>query len=157
MQNMSQPPAYQGPPGDAAYQTDKIIGIIIMVLALCGVAASGLVVLAGTAVGALGAGAAASNQNAAGAAAAGAAGGMIMLFGVLLIILSLANFAVGYGVMKSLRWGFTLGLVVCALRILVGLGMLGRGGFGVIGWIIDIGLAVYFFMRFTGRLGPALT
>src|SRR5437588_641466 len=139
MQDMSQPPSYQGPAA-GAYQTDKVLGIIIMVLSVCGVIGGGMAFLGGGLLAAGGATAAAgtAGSNAAGSAAlAGAGGAFLMIISVVLIISSLIGFAVGYGIMKSLRWGFLVGAIVYGLNTLLQLfGLSHPTAGGVLGLLI---------------------
>jgi len=156
MQNMSQPPAYQGPPADSTYATDKVLGIIIMILSGCFVVLGGLGFLGGGFLAAGGAAGAASagGTNAAGtAAAAGVGGAAIMIASAVLVIVALIGFAVGYGIMKSLRWGFLVGAVLYGLNALYNLSQMGHAN-GILGLLISAGLCVYCIMRLTGNLGP---
>lgn len=137
----------------APYQTDKVIGIIIMVLAICGAILSGIVVLGGGVLAAAG-GAAATNANTDAAKAAGMGGGLLMILGVVMLISCLVSLAVGYGIMKSLRWGFMLGAVVYGIQVILNIFSLARGGTAVIGLVIAIALLVYCVMRLTGKTGP---
>ena len=155
--DMSQPPQPTYQPGGQQYQTDKVLGIIIMVLSACG-AIGGIMGLAGGGLlAAAGAGAAGQAGNAQGAAVAAAGGGILMLLSVFLIIQSVLGFAIGYGIMKSLRWGFLIGTIVYGIGLLIQIvGVTKSGAQGLIGLVIGALLFGYCFMRLTGRTGPPL-
>lgn len=139
-------------------QTDKTLGIVIMVFsAVCGIcpglAAFGL----GGALGALG-GAAAStaggSEGAAGAAAAAVGGGMIMVIGVGAMLSGGLGLAGGYGMMKALKWGFTLVLVSSIINLLVNLAsMIGGNFLAIIGLGVSGFIAYYCYQRLQGKWG----
>jgi hypothetical protein len=154
---MQEPPSgqFQQPPPpnypmQYGYPNDKPVGIVIMVLSACGVIAGGLALGGG---GLLAAGGAASANTSTGAGGAAVAGGLVMILGVVILIVSLLGFAIGYGIMKSLKWGFMVGTIVYGLNSLANLANL-SGGKGILGLAISVALFIYCFMRLTGRLGP---
>jgi len=142
------------------YPNDKVVGILIMVFAaICNVAVGFLGVIGGGVLAAGGASAAAGAASNTGAAGAGAATGVvgagIMVLSVILILMGVVGLAVGYGIMKSLRWGFLVGTILYGLGVLNSLAGLSRGGIGgIIGLLIVVALFVYCLMRLIGKLGP---
>lgn len=143
-----------GPGPGEPYQTDKILGIIIMVLSVCctvagGAAMAGMSMLAGMgAAGAASEGGAGSGEA---AATAAAVGGVAAFIGIILLVTGLLGVATGYGIMKSLKWGFILGAVVYGLNTVANI-----ASFNIIGLVISGALLAYCVMRLTGKLGPPL-
>lgn len=141
-----------------SHPADKPLGIIIMVLnAVCGVGLGLLAMVGGAALGAMGGAAAAGSgasagEAAAGAGAAAAAGGLVAILGVVSIILGIAGIAMGFGIMKSLRWGFTVGMIVSALNFIVNIFQLPQG---IIGMAISGAIAYFCWGRLNGKIGPA--
>ena len=139
-------------PAGQEYANDKIVGIIIMILSLCGVVIGGLAVVGGGFIAAGGA-AAANTANNGAAVPTAAAGGMVAIVGIVLLVLSFMSIAIGWGIMKSLRWGFLVGSIVYGINMVLNLMSLNQSR-GILGLLIGAALFAYCVMRLTGKLGP---
>jgi hypothetical protein len=134
------------------YANDKVIGIIIMVLSLCFVGLGSMMMLGGGVLAASGAAASADpaiQKASSDAAAAGVTGAVLMVASVIMIATGFLGVAIGYGIMKSLRWGFIMGTVVYGLNLL--------GTFqsrNMISLVIGAALFAYCLMRLLGKIGP---
>lgn len=112
--------------GSPDFVADKVIGIILMILNAC-VGIGGLVLIAGA--GAIGA----SGVQVEGKTIA--AGGLGFL-GVVAIVLSIVGIVIGYGIMKSARWGFIAGAVVFGINAVTNLAGLAQDASNVLGLLI---------------------
>lgn len=133
---------------------DKVIGIIVIVLSVCGVL-GGAAVMAGLGfiAAAIGSSEASAPAGSSDAAAAGAAAGFFGLAGAVLggvlIVMSLVSVVVGFGITKSAKWGFWLGTLWYGLWSIVNV-----LGFNLVGLVISGLLLTYCILRLTGNAGP---
>ncbi len=128
---------------------DKIVGIILAVLSLCGVLCGGLIAAGSGMLGAFGISQArqAGAQDTAPIAFISGAG---LLVGLSIATLYLLNVAGAIGVMKSARWGFILTAIMSGLAALASLG-------GQTLWLDslpNLAACVYCILRLNGTLGP---
>lgn len=144
---MQPPPMSEYRPGgygSGEYAADKVIGIILMILNGCGVI-GGMLIL-------LGAGALGPTVEVEGKTIATAGLGLL---GGLVLLMSAVGIILGYGIMKSAKWGFIGGTVVFALNTISNVVQLREaGGQGVVSLAIAAAGAVYCILRLTGSLGP---
>lgn len=144
---MQPPPISEYRPGgysSGEFAADKVIGIILMILNTCGVL-GGLMLL-------LGAGALGPTIEVEGKAISTAGLGLL---GGIVLVMSALGIVVGYGIMKSLKWGFIGGAVVFAINTISNVVQLrDAGAQGMIGLVIAAAGAVYCILRLTGGLGP---
>ena len=70
-----------------------------------------------------------------------------IVLGVILIIIGLAYFAVAYGLWKGLNWAWTITLIVSAIGIIVGIGLIIVGNVGAIFHVIINGIVIYYLYR----------
>lgn len=145
------------PPSGGPYQHDKVIGILVMVFNICCGVTGGLALMGlGAALGMAGAGAATAGgaEGAEGAAVAAAGGGMAAIIGGVIVALSLAGAAIGYGIMQSLRWGFSIGMIVFGLNAALNLFSVVTGNFtALVGLAISGLLTYYCWGRLNGKIG----
>lgn len=118
---------------------DKVVGLIAVVMNLCCGVLVGLFATGALLVGTF-----------SGALPGFLVGGFVGLIGILIGASALLGIAAGVGIFQSMRWGFTLGLVVFGLATL--LHLLGGGNVG--GIIVEGALAVYCYLRLAGKTGP---
>ncbi|MCH8275881.1 MAG: hypothetical protein IH851_13960 [Armatimonadetes bacterium] len=145
----TQSPYPRPQPQGVPFAADKVIGIIIMVLAACGVIL-GIMLTAGGGLfsEAFEQAAAQEGATAEEAAVAGMMGIGVALAGVLIIVMSGVSIAIGWGVMKSARWAFILGAVWYGIGALLNLVTLNP----VV--VIPAALVVYCILRLNGTWGP---
>ncbi len=135
---------YPRPQVPEEFLADKVIGIILMVFSALGVLC-GIFIAAGMSLVGLGA----ATEGGEGAAAAGALAGIGAVAGFVVIIWSVVGIVIGYGIMKSLRWGFLVGAILSGISVVFSL-----VGLNVLGFIINGALCAYCILRLVGRLGP---
>lgn len=71
-------------------------------------------------------------------------GGIVMgVVGGIMLIIGIASFAVAYGYMNGRGWAWTVGLVIAAIGLILGLFSLPEG---VVGFLIDV-LIIYYLTR----------
>jgi hypothetical protein len=70
-----------------------------------------------------------------------------IIFGGILIIIGLANFAVAYGLWKGLKWAWIITLIVSVIGIIVGLGSLAVRDTASIFHIIVNAIVIYYLYR----------
>jgi hypothetical protein len=133
------------------YKSDRPIGIVIMVLSgLCGVC--GMLTVAG--VGMLGAAAASQAGTSNDAAAAAAVGGVAAIAAIVMLIVGGLGLAVGFGIMKSAKWGFVGGAVLYGLYAINNILSVVGGQMSAIGGLAICGAVIYYCVqRLTGKLG----
>lgn len=134
---------YPRPDAPGEFLADKVIGIILIVLSVLGVLC-GIFIAAGASFLGVGALSAGKEEAIAGSALAGLAA-----MGFITIIWSAVGIAIGYGIMKGLRWGFLVGMIRWGISVFFAV-----LGFNVLGFLIDSALCAYCFLRLMGRLGP---
>jgi hypothetical protein len=143
----------QGYPPPTSFVADKILGIFIIIGAVCcglvGLAAAGIIGLAGGFAGQAMTEGGATAQEAAAATALFGLGGVAVA--VIVMVISATNLAVGIGILKSARWGFLLGAIVNGIWFLMQLPSLGENIFSA---MFSLGVVVYCVLRITGNLGP---
>jgi hypothetical protein len=133
---------------------DKVIGIIVILLSVCGVL-FGAAVMAGLGIiaAAIGSSGASAPAGSADAAAAGAAAGLFGMAGAVLggvvIVMSLVSVVIGFGISKSAKWGFWLGALWYGLWSIVNV-----LGFNLVGLVVSGLLLTYCILRLTGNVGP---
>jgi len=120
---------------------DKVMGLVAVVTNLCCGVLVGLFATGAVLMGTF-----------SGAVPGFLVGGLVGLIGILIGASALLGIAAGVGMFQSMRWGFTLGVVVFGLATL--LNLLGGGNVG--GVIVEGALAVYCFLRLTGKTGPPM-
>lgn len=133
------------------FVADKVIGILIMVLSVCGVI-GGVMVMAGMGMLAAATSQAAQQggQDAAGAAAAAGMFGMTgAILGFAIIAMCVVSIAVGFGIMKSAKWGFVLGSIWNGIGTVLNL-----VSFNVLGLLISGAILTYCILRMSGNVGP---
>ncbi|HVL38657.1 MAG TPA: hypothetical protein VM328_04620 [Fimbriimonadaceae bacterium] len=127
---------------EMGYDTDKIVGIVLIVLSLCGAMCGSLMLGVGALIG----------GASAGFLPVAAAGGIAAVVGGVILATSLLNIGAGIGIIKSQRWGFLLACVLTGISILAVL--IDLSGMSFLALAANAGIFVYCFMRLTGRLGP---
>ena len=161
-----QPPPPQAPPpmggpgpygASEKFQADTVMGIILIILAAIGgclaLMAAGIGGLAGAA-GAAGATGTAGTTGA-NAGAVAAAGGILLVFGIIMLVVCIIDIVGGVWMMKSLRKGFMLVLVVGAIGLLLSiLGAVTGGHFNFFGFGMGLIFPGYSAARLFGNFGP---
>ncbi|MCL6624157.1 MAG: hypothetical protein K6T17_06005 [Fimbriimonadales bacterium] len=132
---------YPRPDAPGEFLADKVIGIILIVLSVLG----GICICPGMSLAGLGA----LGAGEVGAIAGGALAGLGAATGFIVIVLSAVGVAIGYGIMKGLRWGFLVGAILSGISVVFSL-----VGFNVLGFLLNGALCAYCILRLTGRLGP---
>jgi hypothetical protein len=135
---------YPRPDAPGEFLADKVIGIILIVLSVLGVLC-GIFIAAGASFLGVGALSAGKEEAIAGSALAGLGAAM----GFITIIWSAVGIAIGYGIMKGLRWGFLVGAILSGISVVFAL-----VGFNVLGFLINGALCAYCVLRLMGRVGP---
>lgn len=137
--------SYPRPQVPGEFLADKVIGIILMILSALGVV-GGICTAAGMSMIGLGAAVSGGGEE---AVAGGALAGLGAVLGLIVIAWSAVGIVTGYGIMKSLRWGFLVGAILSAISVVFAL-----VGFNILGFLINGALFVYCLLRLMGRLGP---
>lgn len=148
------PGGYPRPPGYGTPDTfpaDKIMGIILIILAALG--ACGSLALVG--LGGLVGGAGISAGGAQGAGAVAAAGGGVMVMGVILLAICVVEIFAATWMMKSLRKGFLIIVILGGLGLILNIVTMTSSHttnfFGIGSGLI---FPIYSALRLFGALGP---
>lgn len=139
-------------PGD--FIADKVIGIIMIIFATCGLFAGIMIMAGGGMLGSLIASEAAKQPNVSASDAQAAAGlfGLGFAFlGGLILVASIVSIINGIGIYKGAKWGFILGIVLNGINVLLNMS---AGPVGFFSAAINIALLIYCVLRLTGNLGP---
>lgn len=155
---METPPPPQNPipnPGDHGqyqrpvygmepFQADKVVGIIMIVLAALGACGSLMVMGLGGLVGAAGV-----STRGEGAGVAAAAGGFVVFMGIIWLAICVVEIFLATWIMKSLRKGFMIVLILGAIGLLINIVSM-----NFIGIVLGLIFPGYAAMRLYGNYGP---
>ncbi len=161
-----QPPPPQGPQGyppqgpgnyprepygaPEKFTMDMVMGIILIILAALGICGSLALVGIGGFAGSLGA-SAGSREG----AAVAAAGGLAIVWGLVLLATCIADIVGAAWMIKSLRKGFMLVLIVSLINLAISIIMgITGGGFNFMGLILGLVFPAYCAARVFGNFGP---
>ena len=137
------------------FVSDKVIGIILIILNAIGACGGFAIMGLGTAFGgimqqaadnAVSKGQATPEQAKAVATLFGMGAG---LFGGLIVAACILGIINGFGIFKSARWGFIMGIALSAVHIILSISSV-----NFISIIIAVATIIYCAMRLTGNLGP---
>jgi hypothetical protein len=126
---------------------DKIVGIVLIAYSMCGVLCGGLIAGGGSLLAAVGVSQA---RTASEAAPLGIMGGLVAIFGFILLAAYVLNIAGAIGVMKSQRWGFVLTAILTGITALCSL----SGSTGFTNTLPDAAACIYCILRLNGTWGP---
>jgi hypothetical protein len=136
------------------FVADLVIGIIIIVFAVCaflaGIAVLGIGGLAAT--GGLTAGAGSDQATKEAAAAVTTAGGVAAIWGVLLMAASVGAIAGAIGMIKGAKWGFMLIIIIEVINVVSG--FMVSGMTNIFNLAVPAALVIYCVLRLGGQLGP---
>jgi hypothetical protein len=146
------PPGYGQPP--EKFVMDTVMGVIMIVLAALG--ACGSLALIG--IGGLGAAAGSTVASEKGGVEVAAAGGMAMVMGVILLAVCAAEVLGGVWMLKSLKKGFMLILIIGAIGLILNIVSGATAGhFNFIGVGVGLIFPGYSAARLFGNFGPKPT
>lgn len=140
------------------FTMDLVMGIILIILASLGACLGGLAIVGGGFL--AGAGSATkgltdAQGNTITGTTAQAAGGMVMVFGIILLIICVAEIVGGVWIIKSLKKGFMLILIMGAIGLLVNIiSGASSGHFDIVGMILGLVFPGYSAARLFGKFGP---
>lgn len=72
---------------------------------------------------------------------------IVPLLGIILVIIGLAYFGVGFGLWRGLNWAWSITLIVSVMGIIVGLGSLATGNIGLLFQVIINAIIIYYLYR----------
>jgi hypothetical protein len=131
------------PPG-TPFDADRPVGIIVILMHVCcmfiGIGLAGLLSAVGLGIGA---------QAQPGPETA-VLGVTFAAIGFLLFGLSCLGVICGWGIFKSRKWGFWIGVIVFGMATMADL----SGGATAAGAILHVGAFIYCLLRLIGKLGP---
>jgi hypothetical protein len=148
------PGGYPRPPGygvPEVFPTDKVMGIILIVLSALGACGSLVLVGVGGFFGAAGV----TAGSAQGGTAAVAGGGLLMVLGIFVLAICVLEIVAGTWIIKSLRKGFMVVAVLGAAGLLLNIitGAMSHQ-FNFFGLGTGLIFPIYSVLRLMGQVGP---